>query len=293
MGLNKINASMSFLEKDYYEVIELLQNASRSDFDVIHLLSKSYFAVGEFMKAYEILDYYFDTTDPIQNLTNTSKKEAYPFGAEIYKAFGTDESVQKMLENVRKAGWNLISTKQTNPELTLRDRSAVERYIGFAKKYLAGNDDYDCFVGLLFMEVAVAIAEEPRVELYELKCQLLERVYSIFPSGASVLLQEGYRCIRKKCNSLRPSYLLKVNDLFPIKGRGIVVTGIIEREEISRGEALILKRASGEKLKIKVAAIEMNGGLFDKALVGDSVGIFIQNLTENEVNIGDVLIKAV
>ena len=86
-------------------------------------------------------------------------------------------------------------------------------------------------------------------------------------------------------------FLMGIDDVFPITGRGIVVTGTIAEGEVEPGEKLILKKLSGEEIEVTVAGIEMSRKLLDYATAGDSVGILLKGVTEKDVQKGMLLIN--
>lgn len=202
MSLSKMDAIFAYQEKDYYKVIEVLSNENKKDFEVIAMLGTSYFAIGELMKSYVIFEPLFDENQEIYKLPNNDRYACYPLGSAIFKFLQGFDIVQEMLSNTKKAGWNLYLNRQTEKDLILRDREAVERYINYAQKYLAGNDPYDYFAGLLFMEVAVTLVEPPMAKLYDLKCQLIERLFGSFVGSleqeVNSLFRAGYNCVLKK-----------------------------------------------------------------------------------------------
>ena len=84
-------------------------------------------------------------------------------------------------------------------------------------------------------------------------------------------------------------FLLVIEDTFSIPGRGVVVTGIVNRGQISVKEKVeILGR--GKKLTATCMGIEMDQKLFDAAEVGDEVGLLLQGVDSNDVYEGQMLV---
>lgn len=94
-------------------------------------------------------------------------------------------------------------------------------------------------------------------------------------------------------SNVKPSnnaFLMPIEDVFTITGRGTVVTGQIERGTISIGDEIEIL-GFGEKRKVKVTSIEMFREIKDTAEAGDNVGLLLENVGREEVQRGQVLAK--
>ncbi len=85
-------------------------------------------------------------------------------------------------------------------------------------------------------------------------------------------------------------FLLPVEDVFSITGRGTVATGRIERGRIKVGEELELVGFGAEK-KTVVTGVEMFRKLLDEGQAGDNVGLLLRGVEKNEIERGMVLAK--
>jgi elongation factor Tu len=85
-------------------------------------------------------------------------------------------------------------------------------------------------------------------------------------------------------------FLMPIEDIFSIEGRGTVVTGRIERGKIKLNEEVELV-GLGETRKTIVTGIEMFNKSLDEGLAGDNAGILLRGLKKEEVNRGQVLAK--
>ncbi len=85
-------------------------------------------------------------------------------------------------------------------------------------------------------------------------------------------------------------FLMPVEDVFSIEGRGTVATGRIERGKIHVGDAVEII-GFGETKKTTVTGVEMFRKLLDEGLAGDNVGCLLRGLKRNEVERGQVLAK--
>jgi len=85
-------------------------------------------------------------------------------------------------------------------------------------------------------------------------------------------------------------FLMPIEDIFSISGRGTVVTGRIERGKVKVGESIEIV-GFGETRKRVVTGVEMFRKLLDDGMAGDNVGILLRGTDKNEVERGQVLAK--
>jgi elongation factor Tu len=86
-------------------------------------------------------------------------------------------------------------------------------------------------------------------------------------------------------------FLMPVEDVFSITGRGTVATGRIERGVIKGGEEVALVGFGASK-KTVVTGVEMFRKLLDQGEAGDNVGLLLRGIEKNEIERGMVLAKA-
>ena len=86
-------------------------------------------------------------------------------------------------------------------------------------------------------------------------------------------------------------FLMPVEDVFTITGRGTVATGRVERGQIKTGEEVEIVGLTDEKRKVVVTGIEMFRKLLDEALPGDNIGALLRGVQRNEIERGQVLSK--
>lgn len=87
-------------------------------------------------------------------------------------------------------------------------------------------------------------------------------------------------------------FLMLIEDVFLIIGRGIVVIGRVERGIFKIGEEVEIVGFVLELRKIVVIGIEMFRKVFDEVVVGDNVGCFFRGIQKNEVERGQVFVKS-
>ena len=86
-------------------------------------------------------------------------------------------------------------------------------------------------------------------------------------------------------------FLMPVEDVFTITGRGTVATGRVERGVIKVGEEVEIVGLVEEKRKTTVTGLEMFRKLLDFAQAGDNVGALLRGIQRNEIERGQVLSK--
>ena len=86
-------------------------------------------------------------------------------------------------------------------------------------------------------------------------------------------------------------FLLPVEDVFSISGRGTVATGRVERGTVKVGDNVEIVGLSDEKRTTVVTGVEMFHKLLDQAEAGDNVGLLLRGIAKNEIERGQVLCK--
>jgi len=86
-------------------------------------------------------------------------------------------------------------------------------------------------------------------------------------------------------------FLMPVEDVFSIKGRGTVVTGRVERGVLTKGEEIEIIGLREQTMKTVVTGIEMFHKELDRAEAGDNAGILLRGVTREQVERGMVLAK--
>jgi elongation factor Tu len=84
-------------------------------------------------------------------------------------------------------------------------------------------------------------------------------------------------------------FLMPVEDIFSITGRGTVVTGRIERGQVEVGQEIDIVGIEEEKMTSTVTGIEMFNKTLDSGEAGDNAGILLRGIKKDEVSRGMVL----
>ncbi len=161
------------------------------------------------------------------------------------------------------------------------------------------------------------IADEELLDLVEMEIRELLSEYE-FPgddipiirgSARVALLSENkdpsapeYACIKELMDNVDEyiptparnddmAFLMPVEDVFSISGRGTVATGRVERGVIKMNETVEIVGLTEEKKNTVVTGIEMFHKLLDSAEAGDNVGLLLRGVQKNEIERGQVLCK--
>ena len=86
-------------------------------------------------------------------------------------------------------------------------------------------------------------------------------------------------------------FLMPIEDIFSITGRGTVATGRVERGVLNVNEEVEIVGLTDEKRKVVVTGIEMFRKLLDYAEAGDNIGALLRGVQRNEIERGQVLSK--
>jgi len=86
-------------------------------------------------------------------------------------------------------------------------------------------------------------------------------------------------------------FLMPVEDVFTITGRGTVGTGRVERGQVKVGEEIEIVGLQEETRKSVVTGIEMFRKLLDIGIAGDNIGVLLRGIDRNDIERGQVLAK--
>ena len=86
-------------------------------------------------------------------------------------------------------------------------------------------------------------------------------------------------------------FLMPVEDVFSITGRGTVATGRVERGTVKVGDVVEIVGLSDEKKSTTVTGVEMFKKLLDQAEAGDNIGALLRGIQKTEIERGQVLCK--
>ena len=170
---------------------------------------------------------------------------------------------------------------------------------------------------VVFMNKADQVDDEELLDLVEMEIRELLSSYD-FPgddvpvirgSALNVLTSDStdpnapeYKCIRDLMEAVdtyiptpdraadKP-FIMPVEDVFSITGRGTVATGRVERGQLKMGEEVEIVGLMDAPRKTVVTGIEMFRKLLDYAEAGDNIGALLRGIQKTEVERGQVLAK--
>jgi elongation factor Tu len=116
---------------------------------------------------------------------------------------------------------------------------------------------------------------DPEAEVNKPILELMDAVDSYIPEPVRLVEQ---------------SFLMPIEDIFSISGRGTVVTGRVERGKVKVGEDVEIV-GFGETRKRVVTGVEMFRKTLDEGIAGDNVGVLLRGTDKEEVERGMVLAK--
>ncbi|HMB17488.1 MAG TPA: elongation factor Tu, partial [Candidatus Paceibacterota bacterium] len=87
------------------------------------------------------------------------------------------------------------------------------------------------------------------------------------------------------------SFLMPIEDIFTIEGRGVVSTGRIERGKIQEGDDVEIVGMGGEVTETVVTGIEMFQKTLDEGQAGDNVGLLLRGIKKEDIERGQVIAK--
>ena len=86
-------------------------------------------------------------------------------------------------------------------------------------------------------------------------------------------------------------FLMPVEDVFSITGRGTVATGRVDRGTVKVGEEVEIVGLTDERRKVVVTGVEMFRKLLDQAIAGDNIGLLLRGVQRTDIERGQVLAK--
>ena len=86
-------------------------------------------------------------------------------------------------------------------------------------------------------------------------------------------------------------FLMPVEDVFSITGRGTVATGRVERGTVKVQDTVEIVGLTDETRSVVVTGVEMFRKLLDQAIAGDNIGVLLRGVQRNEIERGQVLAK--
>lgn len=105
------------------------------------------------------------------------------------------------------------------------------------------------------------------------------------------LMEEVDKYIPEPVRDTDKPFLMPVEDIFTITGRGTVATGRVERGELKTGDEVEIVGLTTEKRKVVVTGVEMFRKILDRAEAGDNIGALLRGVNREDIERGQVLAK--
>ena len=169
---------------------------------------------------------------------------------------------------------------------------------------------------VVFMNKCDMVDDEELLDLVEMEIRELLSEYD-FPGDDTPIIRgsalkaleapndpsdPAYECIKELMDAVdsyiptpeRKSdlpFLMPIEDIFSITGRGTVATGRVERGQLNLNDEVEIVGLSDETRKVVVTGIEMFRKLLDYAEAGDNIGALLRGVARDEIERGQVLAK--
>ncbi|MDE7303997.1 MAG: elongation factor Tu [Oscillospiraceae bacterium] len=142
-------------------------------------------------------------------------------------------------------------------------------------KYEFPGDDTPIIIGSAFKALDSS-SKDPADPVYECIQKLMDAVDEYIPTP------------ERKADL---PFLMPVEDVFTITGRGTVATGRVERGQLKTGDEVEIVGLTDEKAKTVVTGIEMFRKILDYAEAGDNIGALLRGVQRSDIERGQVLCK--
>lgn len=184
---------------------------------------------------------------------------------------------------------------QTREHLLLARQVGVQQLVVFVNKVDTIDDPE--MLELVEMEMRELLSEygfdgdETPVIMGSALCALEGREPEIGEQAIMKLLDAVDEYIPTPVRDLEQPFLMPVESVFSISGRGTVVTGRVERGSLKKGEEIEIVGDFEKPFKTTVTGIEMFKKELDAAVAGDNAGILLRGVKRDEVHRGMVMAK--
>ena len=126
------------------------------------------------------------------------------------------------------------------------------------------------------LKVLESTSKDPNAPEYACMKELMEAVDAYIPTPERPVDQ---------------AFLMPIEDVMTISGRGTVVTGRVERGQLKTGEEIEIVGMSDKRIKTTVTGVEMFRKSLDQAEAGDNVGLLLRGTQRDQVKRGQVCAK--
>ena len=200
-------------------------------------------------------------------------------------------------------GANLVVSAADGPMPQTREHILLSRQVGVP--YI-----------VVFMNKADQVDDDELLELVEMEIRELLNEYEFPGDDTPIIAGSALKALEAPDDLTDPAYkpildlmdavdeyiptpdrkadlpfLMPVEDVFTITGRGTVATGRVERGQLKTGDEVEIIGLTEERAKTVVTGIEMFRKILDYAEAGDNIGALLRGIQRNEIQRGQVLCK--
>ncbi|GFN37186.1 elongation factor Tu [Tepidimicrobium xylanilyticum] len=166
---------------------------------------------------------------------------------------------------------------------------------------------------VVFLNKADMVDDEELIELVEMEVRELLSEYEFDGDNASVIVGSALKAIEdpdgewgdkiielmeavdrdipEPEREIDKPFLMPVEDVFSITGRGTVATGRVERGVIKTGDSVDIVGLTDESRTVVVTGVEMFRKILEEAQAGDNIGALLRGVQRDEIERGQVLAK--
>jgi elongation factor Tu len=184
---------------------------------------------------------------------------------------------------------------QTREHILLAGQIGVPHLVVFLNKTDMVDDPE--LTDLVELEVRELLTKYkfPGEEVPVIRGSALKALEETTPGEWSAKIQELMDAVDKYVpipeRDVDKPYLMPVEDVFTITGRGTVATGRIERGKVKVGDEIEIVGLMDKPRKTVVTGIEMFRKLLDEGVAGDNVGVLLRGIERTDIERGQVLAK--
>jgi elongation factor Tu len=166
---------------------------------------------------------------------------------------------------------------------------------------------------VVFLNKADMVDDDELIELVEMEVRELLNEYEFPGDDTPIVVGSALKALEdpdgewadkvveliKACDEYIPEperetdkpFLMPVEDIFSITGRGTVATGRVERGVVKVQDEVEIVGLTEERRKVVVTGVEMFRKLLDQAQAGDNIGVLLRGVQRDEIERGQVLSK--
>jgi elongation factor Tu len=145
---------------------------------------------------------------------------------------------------------------------------------------------------VVFLNKCDMVDDPELLDLVELEVRELLKSYEFPGDDIPVVRGSALKALEGSGkDDIDKPFLMPIEDIFTISGRGTVATGRVERGKVKVGEEVEIVGLQKESLKKVVTGVEMFKKLLDEGVAGDNIGALLRGVERKDIERGMVLAK--